>query len=100
MANNFQEEKRKKRNDEIAAKREMRRNPEARKNAPRGIGSRRIKTPVPQPSEVNNSSQKNLQKVQQQTPPTQKSQPQQIIRRDRVEISEEAYKRFREELVL
>ena len=97
MGSTFQSEKLKKRKDDISAKRERRRDPEARKMAPRGLGSRRVihKAPIPQPTQQNQSAP--TPQKPSSPPAPQKPEVMPLVRKDRLDISEEAYRRYQEQ---
>lgn len=101
MASDFQKDKRQIRKDGISNKRERRRDSELREMAPRGLGSRRTKMPVPQPPKQDQAIKAPAPKQPSlPPPPVQKPAIKPLIRRDRIEISEEAYKRYQEEIML
>lgn len=95
MASDFQEDKLKKRKEELEARREYRKNPELRKQQPRrGLGSKRTQTPQKTASQTALSAPKG------QVPPSAAAMPptppQPPPRRDRIELSDEALLRFKE----
>ncbi|MBU1862338.1 MAG: hypothetical protein KKH94_01565 [Candidatus Omnitrophica bacterium] len=99
MANIYQEEKRKQRLDSIVIRRERRRDPELRKNAPGGLGTKRNKIPLQGVPNIKQQRKQNTSTLSPALPTQATLTPLSKPPCDKIEISEEAYQRYRDKLL-
>jgi len=95
MADDFKEERRRKRLDSVEAKREQRKNPTLRRENAVGLGIKRNK---PQSALAPEPAQQSKQNNTQPAPQQQENKNYfLLLKKDRLEISEEARRRYQEE---